>query len=359
MKKINLYIHLGAEKTGSTFIQQILHKNRKDLIRGGLLFLSENLTWNGNETINHQAFFKSLTKLTPPQQTNLAKEKVSNWVNFSENRKVKNFLISWESAKIPTPFLRALAKSPFLEIHPIIYVRNQTQWIKSGWKQYGCKINGVNNLSDWANHAITNKFWENKINWKFRIQQIEKLFGKENVIVKSYDIEKAHLVDSFLDIFNLSVRNLSNLETANDYSNKPLRNDLVELVKHSKALLSEPYSEEFTSLFTYYLNEDAFIETSDKSYFLNASDSLKIQQHFYDSNKFIAENYFKLFVEDVFHFPDLPDTIAEYPQYTLDQFVATFVEILFKREQKLKQIEKKILLQLKKSAQKKPPTLAV
>src|SRR5690606_21208894 len=142
--KIDLYIHLGAEKTGSTFLQNTLVNNRTQLIKNGLLYLSENLTWNGNPSLNHQLFFKNIKEKTNVYQSELAKEKISNWVNFAKNRNVHKFLISWESIQLKIPFIKALTKSPFINIIPIFYVRNQVDWLKSGWKQFGCKIEGIN-----------------------------------------------------------------------------------------------------------------------------------------------------------------------------------------------------------------------
>ena len=84
-KKINLYLHFGAEKTGSTSIQHILNQNRKDLIKAGLLYLGEDLTWNSKPCLNHQNFFKALNLLSPEKQLELAKQKIVNWVNFAEN----------------------------------------------------------------------------------------------------------------------------------------------------------------------------------------------------------------------------------------------------------------------------------
>lgn len=348
-KKINLYLHFGAEKTGSTSIQHILNQNRKDLIKAGLLYLGEDLTWNSKPCLNHQNFFRALNLLSHEKQLELAKQKIVNWVNFAENRKVKNILISWESAKIPSPFLESLKKSPFLNIIPIIYVRNQTDWLKSGWKQYGCKIQGMNNISDWVKFAIKDEFWENKINWAKRIDQIASLFGNKNLVVKSYDAEKAALIESFISIFNITLDKLTNLEKSNDFNNKPLRPDLIELVKHSRSLLSSTYSEELTNMFSYFLEEEAFISSSKEGYFISDEDAALVQNHFSTSNNFVAKTYFSKSAEEIFVSNNQKQEITQEKEYKLEDFVATYVELLFKRDQKIKSIEKKIKKQMAKS----------
>jgi len=349
--KINLFLHFGVEKTGSTSIQHILNKNRKDLTKAGLMYLGEDLTWNSTPCLNHQNFFKKINTISPEEQQILAKDKISNWVNFSKNRNINNFLISWESAKVPSPFLEALKKSPFLNIQPIIYVRNQIDWLKSGWKQYGCKIEGNESISDWVEHAIKSPFWEGKINWHKRIAELSKLFGDKNLIIKSYELEKLAIVESFLLIFNISINQLTDIEKAEDYNNKPLRADLLELVKHSRSLLSDPYSEEFTNLFAYYLKEDAFISSSKEGYKLNNSDIEKISDHFSVSNEFVAKTYFNLTSTELFGEIIIEDSEVEenQNQYSLEHFISTYVEILFKREQKLNTLEKKIRKQLVKN----------
>ena len=71
----------------------------------------------------------------------------------------------------------------------------------------------MNNISDWVKFAIQDEFWENKINWAKRIDQIASLFGNKNLVVKSYDTEKAALIESFISIFNITLHTKADIIT--------------------------------------------------------------------------------------------------------------------------------------------------
>jgi DNA-binding transcriptional regulator YhcF (GntR family) len=102
-------------------------------------------------------------------------------------------------------------------------------------------------------------------------------------------------------------------------------------------------------MFSYFLEEEAFISSSKEGYFISDEDAALVQNHFSTSNNFVAKTYFNKSAEEIFVSNNQKQEITQEKEYKLEDFVATYVELLFKRDQKIKSIEKKIKKQMAKS----------
>lgn len=196
-----LYIHVGANKTGTTALQSFLNTNREVLIEKGLLYPATGMLHSAHYKIsNHLGYGPNIAN----EEVDLFREAFLKEVRESKCKKIvissEYFILSKKAANVKEFF------SDF-EVKIIIYLRRHDHWVESLYNQ--------------AVKTAENPPWEKGIENFIRfqiehsVQEFDyyrlvgvwaETFGPENIIVKAY--EKQQFVDEniysdFLSIFGL------------------------------------------------------------------------------------------------------------------------------------------------------------
>ena len=143
MKEINLYIHIGHGKTGTTSIQQFFRKNRVALEKKGYLYtglLFEELTDYVETTSSVQHIFNKISGEGVNLENDI-EEGVQSLLKYSHENNIENII--WVNEAFLTngekfiPIIRKF-KSRF-NMKIVCYLRDQYSWFSSSYKQWGVK----------------------------------------------------------------------------------------------------------------------------------------------------------------------------------------------------------------------------
>jgi len=203
-----VYLHIGTQKTGTTFIQNFLLKNREQLLDKGFLFplsgipkgqgvigsscrySQHNLVWELNKDKN---------KAYDPRHGGW--EEVHREIDFIQPG---NVILSSElfyEAKLNYDQLSIIKDYLFsYKVKIIVYLRRQDDYFKSWYCQAikagvcGDDISQfISQLKSYGDYYKMIDLWQ-------------ELFGKENIIIRVYEKEqlKGCLIDDFLNQIHLN-----------------------------------------------------------------------------------------------------------------------------------------------------------
>lgn len=212
--KNTLLIHMGNPKTGTTALQSFLYENKKNLEEYGWLYpdlrdeLPETFEYIVREK-NGDVFFGRL--IDGERRFNISDENWKRvWKKILEALADKNVILSAEGLSkqsVAGEFLEK-AKSEYDNIKVVIYLRRQDRTIESLWNQ---KIRG---RGKWKYEKSFDDFIkENQfiqfLHYKERLDNISKIIGRENVIVRIYEkqqfFEKQHTIAAdFLSVIGIA-----------------------------------------------------------------------------------------------------------------------------------------------------------
>ena len=197
MKKIKrLILHVGTIKTGSSSIQQSFGKGRDAL-------LSYNIHYPNIRPKNHIFNFVPIFLDNPDSsfvfrmQLKASEDKhakVENyrktWVKEIASCKKDNFIISAEGLTQPhftidaVKRLKTFVDQYFEQVIIIAYVRHFNQWIPSRIQQAIRNSDTMMDIQELVNHLLE---CPPSMSYKQSLQKWEKVFGRENLVVRPFD----------------------------------------------------------------------------------------------------------------------------------------------------------------------------
>lgn len=223
MKK-EIYIHVGAGKTGTTALQQFFFLNEQKLGRKGLYFPSVGRA-PSNSAIAHHAL-ACRQQVAKGEETEEIKELWKNLASENEGRLLvtsEDFhaLISDQNGIQFLKEIKSILSDQ--EVFIIFYIRREDEWLQSAYSQWiksGSLRNGV------SIHEFIKK---KRVSLPEQILKFSDIFGKDQMIVKPF--EKIQLIggnvfSDFMDIFDIQLNDGFNLPNKN--TNQGLTNDALE-----------------------------------------------------------------------------------------------------------------------------------
>lgn len=196
MKRVIL--HIGTTKTGSSALQFFFEKNTEQLKKGGILYyqpIHRYVPWNkpSNGNIFIALAFEMLGKeLDPVVISNIKEEKEK----IKEELPAHDTLIFseetiWENAIYKDGFWDALYKCLLdifgldVDVKVIVYLRRQDEWSFSNWREDAKSYNAfrVMQFEEYAFYSSAGLLMD----YASGLKDLEKVFGKRNVIVRRYD----------------------------------------------------------------------------------------------------------------------------------------------------------------------------
>lgn len=338
MSKIEIYIHIGTHKTGTSTIQTFLINNKEALNKENIFFLGRfrkqvtKISEDRNYTKEH------LTKL----ETKL-KEKLSEISEIRDPSKTATFIISneklsgnkrngYKNAEEVASCLNQLLSIFEEKAKIILYLRRQDDFLESLYAQR------IYNGQTYSFDEFLDQWDENSFSWERLVRSYEKVFGREQLIVKRYHKdflpEPSSIIQSFGKIVNSSVlKNFSGTYSTNrGFSHSSLK--LLNLVGPN---LQDQELKVFKKLLRRSNPKSVF-----KNYtLLKPSDRKKIIERYHNGNSWVAENYFpssngQLFPEDIIEDRTYVDEID------LEKLATSFTKISLELEEELQEANKRI-----------------
>ena len=169
MQNIELIVHIGAGKTGSSSIQGALRRNRDLLLDGSIRFLGQVLertaqpkkyAWQAREEAGR--FFRPDDEV---ERANQVADVLIEEFGAAENAEVTRYIWSHEAIARKGKFLiPALMKvqEQGVRIQIIYYLRRHDEWAKSAYVQWGIKHKGnvgrVRSFKEWMTPGYANHY---------------------------------------------------------------------------------------------------------------------------------------------------------------------------------------------------------
>jgi len=184
---MNLILHIGQPKTGTTSIQNILQINKKILQEFGFLY--------DTNMLNHQPIFQMIKEDLNPNKKLL--EFVENQKKLAKEKKCHSIIISSETLfEEDKSFLNNLVKLFELNIKVIVYLKRQDLYLESIWKQWHFKNKHYKDFNDFSKKFKLPDYYNVLKKW-------EDIVKKENIVVIPF--EKKNFNDGLLKHFLITI----------------------------------------------------------------------------------------------------------------------------------------------------------
>ncbi|MCU7828661.1 MAG: hypothetical protein KZQ85_06290 [Candidatus Thiodiazotropha sp. (ex Myrtea sp. 'scaly one' KF741663)] len=278
----NLYIHIGAPKTGSSSIQLFMSKNYEFLKKKyGLLYPSIDNIPNRKE-VNGKIF----------NDLALVKE----FIELSYKSECNDIVLSEEILFFEGgyDFFEYLSKNNYI-IKIVVYIRNSAEYLSSLWAEHFKLYNLKINIKPIEAFLQNNRY---ELNLS-RLFDYASLFGDESIIIRPYEgIEGFDVVKDFLSIFNIS-KSDEFIEVNKEERNISVTRKYCDIVNYLKVTSrSNNYSsEEIDWLMSFICGDDRWvIETLSDKLICNICDRYapiekKLSSRFLQSNTLFKSRY--------------------------------------------------------------------
>lgn len=181
--KPRIVIHIGATKTGSTFIQHMLEENRPALLREGIWFPEIGLFWQQTrprKQAGHSHFTPAAVRREPGPR-----EHLQRGLELMEGR-VHTIILSSEAF-----FLQQNAHflANYFAGHPVemvVYLRRQDDWANSQYCEFvsGGAVGRVDMpMPEWLEQPDTQRF----LDYRGLLDKWAEKIGRENIHVRVFD----------------------------------------------------------------------------------------------------------------------------------------------------------------------------
>ncbi|WP_444903962.1 hypothetical protein ACJJIU_01540 [Microbulbifer sp. CnH-101-E] len=282
MKK--LILHVGLEKTGTSFLQQVFHLNKELLSSRGILYPKTGLEGSHHYWLAKGLGFHFQNEELDPLRLNGVVDQFFHEVSSSNSEKI---LVSSEHfdfnlSKKLCSNLREVLKD--FEVCVILFLRNQIDYAQSLYMEH-LKWGGVESFREFLDFSNKFNFYEKVRMWK------DSGF---DVRVSDYDRSKKDILSEFLTSANLDI-NSDEFITPNVGVNVSPPIDFLELVRQLNVTKKKKIRrKKYLSLHNKLLQSEVMQDLFKKRAWGYPSGARKIVEHWRDTNNnlvnFLGEN---------------------------------------------------------------------
>jgi hypothetical protein len=182
---LTTYIHIGLQKTGTTFLQRSLHNLHQELARIGIIYPDTSAGLNVKGPAAHHfvphAIQNVRTKYTPDADFSLLDKHVKE-IKYEISRgsigivSSENFSLLTEESHIRQ--LRDIF--PERNVKILVYLRRQDAWIDSLYGQM-VKVGRKNTVGDFIRSQ------QRRLDYNDLIDRWATAFGEDNIVVRTYE----------------------------------------------------------------------------------------------------------------------------------------------------------------------------
>lgn len=280
MKK-RLIVHIGANKTGSSSIQDFLWTNRKVLRQEGLLLPGEKfelLSRNRGTTTEFENLIKS------PNGSRILADAI---IKLAETAPEGHTILLTAENLAAHPAAPALFSdlTQHFEMKIKLYVRRQDEYLLSSWQQWYSKVGS--DFWAWTTSSVGTLG-----DWRRYIENWEKVVSPSNISVRVFERAKLDSGDVVVDFYNrlhLDIP-LADLEYQQRKLNPGLSDAVIDLVKGNKTIFKSAHDNGFHE-FVQKMTGDAYMKSSRQSP-ITFEQRTAILSRYAESNRWLQRNYF-------------------------------------------------------------------
>ncbi|WP_157014692.1 hypothetical protein [Mesorhizobium xinjiangense] len=283
MNKKRIVVHIGANKTGSSAIQNFISINARRLRDAGIVVPGTNFELSGKIDGHHVWSFQLLFD-NPSEGAKVLSGALHDIFALEPNASA--VLLSAENLTanpVAPALFKELAQQYDIEI--VIYIRRQDDYFTSSWQQWHSKTNS--DFWAWAISAI-GQFG----NWRTYLERWETVVPRKNIKVRIFDRKKlvdGDVVADFYGLLDLSIP-FSELSYPKKQINPSYADAVMNLVKGNSAIFRDAHDNDFYN-FVQAMTGDRFFKNSKESS-LTFSQRHAIVQKYAVSNRWVKDSYF-------------------------------------------------------------------
>lgn len=278
-----LILHIGANKTGSSAIQNFLAINNPALREEGIIVPNGNLQAAENIGGHHVFGFQEL--LTEPQEGRKRLEGAIHALDAARPE-ANAILLSAENLtanRAAPPLFEKLIEEYDVEV--IIYVRRQDELILSSWQQWDSKV--WTDFWAWV-LSIAGKLGD----WRAHLQSWERVVPRERIRVRLYERQSLEAGDVITDFYSLLgvQRPLDALRYPESVVNPSFSDAVMDLVKGNDLIFKSVHDNDFYD-FVMKMTGDRYRKSSRQSS-ISFMQRQALLDKYQQQNNWVKENYF-------------------------------------------------------------------
>ncbi len=306
-KKPALYLHIGVHRTGTTSIQDYIHRNQQHFLDEGVL-----VAFGQGRPYRQAWFIRNRLKTSEAMGRDILtqirnKGGTASKVIFSEE----------DICQTTEPKLFAGLSSKF-DVKVVIFLRRQDQWLES-WFQQNIKTQWDPELAHIGFSAFLRFAEENKFHWinyQSLVTNWSKVFGRENILLRV--MERSRMpngpVHEFLNVVGCDNLYSRDLDSHKNSSFSPQVSEFIRLLpldglqqKQIKAFILAAGGKISHSM------DDRGVSI------LSPQQRQEIMGRYFEGNQWVAREYFGR--EGLFD-DSLSQPHATWPELTSDESIA-------------------------------------
>ncbi len=292
---IELILHPGHSKCGSTTIQDFLYVNRQILKERGIFMPDSEFNFPGSHEYNFDRIHTPRDFIEKVIQGELSidvlEKKLDVFLSQAEEQGCKKVIITaenlvnaLESAKLKA--VHCLFSKRFKKSKVVYYIRDQRELLISAWQQWGHKKG--ESLEFYIKKMMKTKFGD----YKFVTQTLSDYYP--NAHVKVCSLDKKHLIKNSLttDFCIKSGINSKGLKSPSRDSNKGLSSALCESLSKISSVYESPHAQRVKNIILKSApNSNRLIN---KKYAAKLPLGLEdeISERYLESNKYLEKEYY-------------------------------------------------------------------
>jgi len=307
---INLVLHPGHSKCGSTTIQDFIYENRKVLLKRGVFIPDINFNFSGdskyqfNLTQTPRAYFAKLQSGEIPLSD--LEVKLDKLVESAEKLGCRRVVLSAEnlinSIGLPTTAgIHKLLNKKFSSVNVVYYIRKQSDLFVSAWQQWAHKKG--ESLEDYTERMMSTSFGD----FLFIVNKLNNYYPNKNINV--FPLSKGALKNNDLieDFCFRAKLNPKGLKLKVKSSNSGLSSALCKTMSDISEAYKDVHDQEVKQAITTLTPYSKKIREKKYRSDISASMMSRLCERFEENNKELANKYF----------PDVPfDEVMSLSKYS-------------------------------------------
>jgi hypothetical protein len=274
-----LLLHIGANKTGSSAIQNFLRLNAATLRNLGFLVPDRELGVSDRVTGEHVFAFQEMVNQSNP----LA---IEAKFRALMKARAKVIVVSAENLSNGTNFQFFNKILSGVECKVILYIRRQDELLTSTWQQWHSKTE--TDINAWLILAL-----QQFGHWQRCIEGWEHAVGAGNVIVRVFqrsDLANEDVVDDFLGVAGIEAPEIPFVRSS-ELINPSYSDVITKLVSGSKLLFANAHDNDFYKMVEE-LTGNHYIAQKRKVSLISAPQREKIIEYYRLENEAVCRTYF-------------------------------------------------------------------